>query len=91
MQWSHFHRFILEFVVIVLPQLFVMTIFSDYAAMFAALLLCAAVALHIAAVTLYNRPLISVVNGPDHAMWYLLAERNLSFINSFRSAMMVAT
>lgn len=68
-----------------------MTILADYAAWALLALIAAGVALHAVAVALYGRSLLSTRFGVDHALWHLLSERKMTFINNFRSGMMIAT
>lgn len=91
LQWATHVRVLIEFCVLVLPQLLVMTVLADYAAAVLVALVAAAAALHAAAVAVHGRPLLSTRFGVDHALWHLLSERKMTFVNNFRSGMMIAT
>lgn len=90
-QWATHVRVLVEFCVLVLPQLLVMTVLADYAVAALVALLAVVVALHAAAVAVHGRPLLSTRFGVDHALWHLLSERKMTFVNNFRSGMMIAT
>ena len=76
---------------IVLPQLLVMTVMADFSAYIIIGLVVSTVLLHAVAVSLHGRPLLSTRFGSDHALWHLLSERRMTFVNNFRSGIMIAT
>lgn len=91
LQWPMIARVSFEFLVVVAPQLLTMTVLADFSAIMLALIALTAISLHVAAVVMYGRPIFSTRYGTDHAIWHLLSERKMTFLNNFRSGMMIAT
>ena len=90
--WSLQMRFVVEFIVIVVPTLLNLTVFAGMAAttVVAVLLLCGA--LHIIALARMSISLLSINEAaPSSGLRLVLSQPQKAFINSFRASMMLST
>ena len=81
----------MEFIIIILPQVLAMTVLAEKALVALSAIVAAIFILHGSAVFFHGRQLLSMSVNPDHAVWHLLSEHKMTFINNFRAAMMAAT